>query len=129
MVVLANDTTTDALYEVVGSFSQNFPALVDLGATALWVPAPSTFMLTPAIAPGIRKVELDRLLQHTVDQFRVLGLDTSYTSTEYPTFLDAYISVSSSWNVSDYNLGGRLIPRDVVANQTDAVVRALKYIS
>ncbi|KAF2468315.1 FAD-binding domain-containing protein [Lindgomyces ingoldianus] len=129
MTVLKNETNADALYEGIGTFLQNLLSLVNSGATAVWVAAPFGFMLTPAMAPGIHQSELDEILKPTLDKFHQLGLETSYSSREHTTFLTAYNSLTESWNVSNYNVGGRLIPRELVANNTAAITRVIRNIS
>lgn len=127
--VLNNGTNTDALYEAVGTFFETLPSLVDENIYLVWVAAPFGFMLMPAIAPGLHQKELDQLLQPFIDKLNVLGLDYQYSSYEKPTFLENYKSQTSSWNVSDYNLGGRLIPRSVVKDTPAQFLEAVRFIS
>ncbi|KAI8935077.1 hypothetical protein NX059_007672 [Plenodomus lindquistii] len=127
--VFNNGNNTDALYNAVGTFLQQLPNLVDAGVFAVWVAAPFGFMLMPAIAPDIHQDGLDKLIKPFIDKLTELGLDYQYSSYEKPTFLSNYNAQTASWNVSDYNLGGRLIPRSLVENDPDAVLRAVRAIS
>jgi hypothetical protein len=127
--VLNNGTNTDALYEAVGTFLESLPDIVDSGVYAVWVAAPFGFMLMPAIAPDLHKEELDELIQPFIDKLIELGLEYQYRSYEKPTFLSNYNAQTSSWNVSDYNLGGRLIPRSVVEDDTEKFLDAIRFIS
>ncbi|KAK7756272.1 hypothetical protein SLS62_001868 [Diatrype stigma] len=82
-----------------------------------------------AYAPELHRDEVDELLQPTLKKMDELGLEYQYSSSEYPTFLSAYTSLTSSWNVSDYNIGGRLIPRSLVSNNLNGLVEAIRYIT
>jgi len=127
--ILKNGTNEKALWEAVGTFLRTLPSLVDAGAFVVWVAAPFGFMLMPAIAPDLHQEELDSLLKPFTNKLTELGLDYQYTSYEKPTFLSNYNSQTVSWNVSDYTLGGRLIPRSLVEDDTEALVDAIRFIS
>jgi hypothetical protein len=126
--VLDNGTNTDTIYKAIGSFLTLLPNIVDAGIYALWVVNPAGFFLMPAFAPTLRKAELDKILKPTLDAMDSFKLGYQYSSSENPTFLSAYKSLTSSWNVSDYNTGGRLISRDVAKNNKDALVKAIRHI-
>ncbi|KAI1877748.1 hypothetical protein JX265_003756 [Neoarthrinium moseri] len=132
LTVLNNGANADALYSAIGSFiKETLPPLVDAGAFVVWVVAPFGFMVTPAIAPGLTSAQLDEFLQPTIDTLNSAGLEFQYASEQSPTFLERYhtITKATSWNVSDYNLGGRLISRSVAVNDTDNLVEAIRHIS
>ncbi|KAI1185038.1 hypothetical protein F5B17DRAFT_446427 [Nemania serpens] len=132
MMILNDGTNADSLYSAIGTFIRDaLPGLVDAGAFVVWVAAPFGFMLTPVIAPGVAVADVDRLLQPLTARLDDRGLAYQYSSTQYPTFLSSYevLQKTGSWNVSDYNLGSRLIPRDLVTQNTEAVVEAIRYIS
>ncbi|KAI1819121.1 FAD/FMN-containing isoamyl alcohol oxidase MreA [Xylaria intraflava] len=131
-VILAvndNGTNTDTIYTFLGGFlTGTIPNLVDAGVYALFTLTPVGFEMTPAFAPGMHKDELDSLLQPALKDLESLGLEYEYSLSENTTFLAAYESLPAQWNVSDYNTGGRLIGRDVVFNQTDELVAAIRNI-
>ncbi|KAI0896946.1 FAD-binding domain-containing protein [Annulohypoxylon nitens] len=128
LTALDNGTNTDTIYKSIKTFLTTLPSLVDAGIFALWVVSPSGFSLMPAFAPGLHKNDLDKLLQPVIDDMNQLGLNYTYSSTENDTFLSTYDALPTKWNVSDYNSGGRLIPRDLVTNNTDALLKAIREI-
>ncbi|KAI0179156.1 FAD binding domain-containing protein [Hypoxylon sp. FL1284] len=131
-LTLMNDgSNTDAIYSALGTFLQSLPSLVDAGAWVVWVAAPFGFMITPAFVSDVHQAELDALLKPTRDKMDQLQLQYQYSSSEYPGFLPAYQSLGTVWNVSDYNAGGRLIPRSLVEDDagTEALVGAIKYVT
>ncbi|GAP85609.1 putative FAD FMN-containing isoamyl alcohol oxidase [Rosellinia necatrix] len=129
--ITINDTgtNTDRIYEFLGSFlTGTVPGLVDAGVYALFSLTPLGFAMTPAFAPGMHQAELDLLIQPAIDAMQSLNLEYEYSSAEAASFLAAYQSLPAQWNVSDYNTGGRLVSRDVVLSQTDALVQAIRDI-
>ncbi|RYO96188.1 hypothetical protein DL765_011669 [Monosporascus sp. GIB2] len=107
--------------------------LVDAGAWVVWVAAPFGFMITPAMVAGLRPAELDVLFETTLNKMDQLGLQYQYSSAEHPNFLSSYshITSTSTLNVSDYNMGSRLIPRELVEDDIsiEALVGAIRYIT
>lgn len=59
------------------------------------------------------------------------NLCIAFTPTDYPTFQDAFYTLNPWQNISEVNLGGRLIPRSLVANDKSAaaLTQALKSIA
>lgn len=128
LTILNNGINADALYSAVGTFIKTLPSIVDMGIYLSWVVAPFGFMLMPAVGPGFQDSDLDNILQPTVDEIHRLGLDYQYSSTTHPNWLAAYGS-TGSWNVSNHNLGGRLIPRSLVENEPDELLKAIRHIA
>lgn len=132
LAVFNDGTNADAIYDSIGSFIQTtLPSLVDAGAFVVWIAGPFGFMISPAYAPDLTSAELDQLLLPTLQTFKDKGLQYQYSSAESPTFLDRYneLQKTASWNVSDYNLGGRLVSRHVAVNDTENLITAIRYIS
>ncbi|CAG9982815.1 unnamed protein product [Clonostachys byssicola] len=122
---------TDGIYSTLGTFLQSLPNLVDAGAWVVWIAAPFGFMISPAMVAGLHPAELDALLKPTLDRMDQLGLQYQYSSAEYPSFLESYRSLGTVWNVSDFNAGGRLIPRSLVEDDTSttSLVGAIRDIT
>ncbi|KAI0160811.1 FAD-binding domain-containing protein [Xylariaceae sp. FL1272] len=130
--VLNNGANTDSIYAALVPFIRDtLPALVDAGAYVVWILAPFGFMISPATAPGVAQAQLDSLLKPLLTNLNALSLQHEYASAQYPTFLQTYTAQQTtlSWNVSDYNVAGRLIPREAALRNTEALVDALRYIS
>jgi len=55
----------------------------------------------------------------------------AYFIGEFPAFLDAYRAMVPANNITEFNLGGRLIPRSLVetANSASSLMRALRSIT
>lgn len=48
---------------------------------------------------------------------------------EYPSYLDSYVAMTPLSNTTNFQLGGRLIPRSVVEQNTGGLTSALRYIN
>ncbi|KAK8023735.1 FAD-linked oxidoreductase patO [Apiospora rasikravindrae] len=132
MMVANTGDNADALYSAIGGFIQKaLPGLVDAGAFVVWIAAPFGFMVSPAVAPGLTSAELDKLMQPMVDILKEAGLEYQYSSAQHKNFLASFefYSQGTSWNVSDYNVGGRLIARALALERTDELVEAVRHIS
>lgn len=132
MSVANTGDNADALYAAIGGWVQKaLPGLVDAGAFVSWIAAPFGFTVSPAVAPGLTAAELDALMQPMRDLLAAAGLNYTYASAQHRTFLASYQAYqrAASWNVSDYNLGGRLLPRALARGRPDALVAAIRHIS
>ncbi|KAI1354026.1 hypothetical protein F5Y01DRAFT_302953 [Xylaria sp. FL0043] len=130
--ILNNGSNLDNLYSAITTFIRDtLPGLVDAGAFVIWIAAPFGFMVSPAIAPGLALADLDDLFRPFIIRLSDMGLEHQYSQTQYSTFLESYKALQRilSWNVSDYNIGSRLIPRDVATQNTEALVEAIRRIS
>lgn len=129
--VFNDGNNTDAIYSAMGTFLQSLPSLVDAGAWVVFVAAPFGFLVMPAMVADLKASELDTYFQSTRERMDQLGLQHQYQSADYPGFLQSYQSMTSTWNVSDFNIGGRLIPRELVKDQesTDSLVKAIRAIT
>lgn len=53
----------------------------------------------------------------------------AYSTTQYPTYFDAYKGATPSQNVIEFQIGNRLIPRSVVSSNPDGLVTAVLNIA
>ncbi|KAI1826932.1 FAD-binding domain-containing protein [Xylaria intraflava] len=132
MTIFNNGTNMDLVYSALSTFIRDtLPAMVDAGIYVVWIAAPFGFMIFPAVAPGIASDKLDGFMQPFIGRLGDIGLEYQYASSQHPTYMATYEALQpvSSWNVSDYNLGSRFIPRKVATQDTEALVEAVQYIS
>jgi hypothetical protein len=120
----------DAFYASLGTFLEALPALVDAGAWAVYVDTPGAFLVSPVMVAGLSPQKLDGYLKPFTDKLTANGVTFIYSSDQYPNFLAAYQSMKLSWNVANDNLGGRLMPREVLNTKqsTQAVVDAIRHV-
>ncbi|KAL7930102.1 hypothetical protein V8C35DRAFT_283682 [Trichoderma chlorosporum] len=118
--------TDDAFYAAVSNFLTTLPSIVDSGASAIFLLAPGLFLVQPVNAPGVTKAQLQTLMNPTLNYLASNGIAYDFNIDQFPTFLDSLNAYNPPPNVTEYNIGGRLIPRTLfttaagAANVTDA---------
>ncbi|KAK7756331.1 hypothetical protein SLS62_001557 [Diatrype stigma] len=122
----------DAFYGAVGTFLMSLPALADAGSWSNWQLAQGFFNLQPVFAPGLDKAGLQSLLDPVLDALSASGVTyvAGYEIYEYDTFYEGFANLNPVYNISEYNFGGRLIPRSLVetSSSTSTLIDALKFI-
>lgn len=127
--VLDTGANTDAIYTAFKTFiTTQLPQLVDAGVYILWILNPTGFFIQARFAFGLHKQGLDNLLQPTLSTLSNTELAYDYSSFETPTFLSTFETAPGTWNVSDFNTGGRLIPRWLLHSNPDGLVAALRNV-
>lgn len=61
----------------------------------------------------------------------LICLMTDFHIDQFPTFLDSFNAYNPPPNVTEYNIGGRLIPRTLLTSQSSAtsLVNAYRFIN
>ncbi|KAL9074828.1 MAG: hypothetical protein Q9161_001966 [Pseudevernia consocians] len=122
--------STDTFYAALTAWHENLPKLVDAGAMTVYYVTSEAFVLTPFTGPGIPASKAKDLLQPFIDALHRLGISYNMTGpTDFPTYLDEYNTFQLPLEVSVAQYGGRLIPRSVVENNTDALTAAIRTIN
>ncbi|KAL0941910.1 FAD binding domain protein [Colletotrichum truncatum] len=119
--------TDEVFYGAVKSYLKTLPSIVDAGAVSIWLLTPGMFLMQPTTAPGLKKEELQALLQPTLDALDAAGItygyiltETDYHINQYSTYLDSYNDMNPEPAVTEFNVGGRLMPRSLVATDASA---------
>ena len=121
---------TETFYEAVTAWHENLPRLVERGAMTVYYISSAAFTLTPFTGPGISAAEAKELLQPFLDALHRLGIQYIMTGpTDFPTYLDEYNTFQLPLEVSTAQYGGRLIPREVVETNNDALTAAIRTIN
>ncbi|KAL9027762.1 MAG: hypothetical protein Q9196_003766, partial [Gyalolechia fulgens] len=118
----------DRFWGVVETFHRSLPSLVDAGAFVAFVLTAESFMLMPVQGPGIPLARLRQLLSPTLTELDRGRIRYDFNIGEFPTYYDSYNSFKTPWNVSQHQLGGRLIPRSLVQQNVSALVEAERKI-
>lgn len=142
---------TDKFWTVLQTFLRNLPALLDAEVTVYWMVIPgNTFSMPQTYWPGGTAQELEKLLQPTLTALNQSGIShgriscpersewfhmtdsiAAFATHEYPAFQDAYNTMNPDMRITEMNIGGRLIPRSLVASEGSAatLVSAIRNIS
>ncbi|KAK2051931.1 FAD binding domain-containing protein [Colletotrichum caudatum] len=116
----ASGISEDAFYGVVKTYLKSLPAIVDAGAVSIWLLGGGAFLMQPTTLPNKTKEELQTLIQPTLDALDAACIEYDYHINQYNTFLDSYNDMNPEPAVTEYNIGGRLMPRSLVADDASA---------
>lgn len=120
----------ETFYAAVTAWHETLPRLVDKGAMTVYYITSAAFILTPFTGPGIPASEAKELLQPFLDALHKLGIEYNMTGpTDFPTYLDEFNTFQLPLEVGTAQYGGRLIPRSVVENKSDALTAAIRTIN
>lgn len=115
----ASNTTTamDTFYDGVDAFHGSLLSLSDAGAVAIWYVTQGQFSSPTIFGSGLDRKELDMLMSSALGKLDHLGIKYVYTSQQHASFVEGFLA-QPPVNVSNLNIGGRLIPRGLVENNT-----------
>lgn len=118
----------DVYWDVIKTFISVLPKVLDSGAVSIWLASPDMFAMAPTTAPGITKPELESMFQPVIDKLDSNKIKYTYNTVEYPTYLDSYKAQNQPYNISEYNMGGRLIQRSTVEQKNDGLIAGIREI-
>lgn len=143
----------DTFFGAVETYLKTLPSLVDAGAVSIWLLTTEMFLMQPTTAPGMTKQKLQELLKPALKNLNQSGMPYGKYPTsplglmglsqllklthvidlfigEFPTYLDSYQAMNPPPNVTEFNIGGRLLPRSLVESNSSAaaLTNALRFI-
>lgn len=102
--------------------------MVDSGLQIVWTIAPRFFLVSPVTGLDVPQATIDILFSKTLATLEAAEIPYKYASTVSTSFLTYYESAGFGANVSNYNIGGRLIPRSVMQNSSDSFFSVFKQL-
>ncbi|KAL4941180.1 hypothetical protein BDV06DRAFT_223336 [Aspergillus oleicola] len=125
-------TGDDRFWEVVRMFLVHTLPLLDAGGTALWIVLPGatapnslTFLSEAITLPGGEKDKLQSYLASTLLLLQRYNMAYDYSINNFPTY---HASITTAVNISEYNIGGRLISRSTVQSDLDSFISSMQAI-
>ncbi|KAI2780737.1 FAD binding domain-containing protein [Daldinia loculata] len=123
------ETTSEAFWDSFTVFLGSLTKITDAGAVCIWMLSNASFAIQSVTAPNLDSKQLTALLQPTIDQLERVKLPYQYAVKDFPNFLDSFHSMSADPNVTQANIGGRLIPRSLLSNDSVATLTdALRFV-
>ena len=129
----SDSISKDTYWKAIAAWQTQLPAIIDAGATAIYIMTPATFQIAPVTAPGKSAAEVIAMLDPFTKKLTELGITFTHNVTYETTFLAHY---SKYFGPLPYGgltttqlLGGRLVPRSVVENNNDALTAAMRDIT
>jgi hypothetical protein len=159
LTFLNTGVTQETFYGVVETFVTTLPSILDAGGVSIWMLLNTTFLMTPTTIPGGTKQQLQSLLDPVIKELEANNMTYSmfdisavlekekkdeakgvyqempanrilvYNIDEFSTYYDAYQTMNPPSNVTEYQLGGRLIPRSIVESNSSALVAAMQNVN
>ncbi|KAK6860497.1 hypothetical protein PG995_004133 [Apiospora arundinis] len=88
-------------------------------------------IVAPVVGPELGAPELETLLKPTLEFLNKSGISYEYRLEQFDSFLKTYDTMFSYNNITEYNLGGRLIPKFLVETNSSAaaLIDAIRYIN
>ncbi|KAJ5899376.1 FAD-linked oxidoreductase sor8 [Penicillium taxi] len=123
------DVEPDIFWQAVQTFVLGILPLIDAGATAIWTISGSIFSVTPIALPGGTYQQLHDGLASTIAFLDQYNVSYTYNVTQFSTFWDSYTAMNPHSNVTEAQIGGRLMPRSTVEQSTSALISALRNIA
>ncbi|KAJ5456356.1 hypothetical protein N7530_011630 [Penicillium desertorum] len=104
----------DTFFGAVAMFVSVLPSIGDAGGTSIWWLTNTTLSTTPTTIPGGTATLFDSLYRPLIAFLEQNKIQYTYYVNDFPTYYDAYQTMSPPINITDQLPGGRLIPRSVV---------------
>ncbi|KAJ4371945.1 hypothetical protein N0V85_009078, partial [Neurospora sp. IMI 360204] len=104
----------------VQAWLEGLPGIVDIGAGVIWFLLKDVLAVSPAMAPGVKASELKEAFEPVMEKLDGLGIAYASSFTDFPSFHDFVAAMVAQQNVTDANMGGRLIPRSLVTEKEGA---------
>ncbi|KAL8893389.1 MAG: hypothetical protein Q9192_005317 [Flavoplaca navasiana] len=118
----------DGFWRVVAIFQESLPALVDMGAYVSFYLSNESFAIAPIQGPGIPKTQMEQALNGTTSGLERENIRYNLSIAEFSSFYDSHRSFDVPVNVSQLQIGGRLIPRSLVQNNISTLIQAQRSI-
>ncbi|KAJ2977104.1 hypothetical protein NUW58_g7913 [Xylaria curta] len=120
----------DTFYSAISSFLPLLSSLSDRGAVGIWLLSNGVFIVQQLSAPGMDRHQLQTLLQPGLDLLARVGILYEVHIESFPSYFDGYHRLSAEPNITEYSIGGRLIPRSLLSSDNSAapLVDALRFI-
>ncbi|XDG05843.1 hypothetical protein ABKA04_005458 [Annulohypoxylon sp. FPYF3050] len=118
----------DVFYAGVSKYISNLPSILDAGATATWLMSNESFSLGPGVGFGMNKAEFDSLFQPILEALGQLNITYNYTLLEFPSFWEMFQTMGPFTEVGVFQIGARLIPRDVFSGRPNELTAAMREI-
>lgn len=129
----SSNTSKDTYWNAIAAWQSQLPAIVDAGATAIYIMTPATFEIAAITAPGKSAAEVTTMLEPYTKQLTNLGIKFTSNATYETTFLAHYTKYLGPLpygpDPTAQLLGGRLVPRSVVENNNSALIAAMRDIT
>ncbi|KAF5020018.1 hypothetical protein F66182_7954 [Fusarium sp. NRRL 66182] len=133
-LALPAGTDREAFYAAVSKFHELLPAMIDQGPTVVYYVTGAVLQINPiTLVNSTGEYVRDKVLAPFTAYLAEKGLRhaVSYTTLSYRDHYDTYMGPLPNGHieVAAFQFGGRLIPRDVVENDTAAFSKVIRDLT
>lgn len=129
----AKGTSKEAYWKAIAAWHTQLPALVDSGATAVYLITADGFLITPITAPDKSADEVAKMLDPFTKILTSLNITYTVNTTSESTYLAHFVKYFGPVPYSSYAtaqlLGGRLVPRRVIERNNEGLTQAFREIT
>ena len=130
----ASGITTDTFFQAVSEFHSLLPAMIDSGATVIYQMTNAIFLISPFTAFNQTKEEVKNTLTPFLSALTDLNITYKATYTEFDSYYQHYSTYMGplpygNLGVSEYQYGGRLIPRATLEQNSTAMGDVLRSLT
>ena len=129
----AKGTSKEAYWKAIAAWHTQLPALVDSGATAVYLITADGFLITPITAPDKSADEVAKMLDPFTKTLTSLNITYTVNTTSESTYLAHFVKYFSPVPYSSYAtaqlLGGRLVPRRMIERNNEGLTQAFREIT
>ncbi|KAJ9406162.1 CAZyme family AA7 [Paecilomyces variotii] len=118
----------DTFLEAVQTFVTSLNPILDAGGVSIWLLTNSSFSTTPTTLPGGTKAELQNLLSPSLKALEKSNITYTYFIDEFSTYYESYQVMNPVANITEAQMGGRLIPRSLIDSNAEALTTAFRRI-
>ncbi|KAJ5607773.1 hypothetical protein N7537_004392 [Penicillium hordei] len=118
----------DKFFAAVSMFISILPSIADTGGASVWWLTNNTLSTTPTTIPGGTATIFNSLFAPLIAFLEQNDIQYTYYVDDFPTYHDAYQTMSPPDNITDQLAGGRLIPRSVVEENLADLTTVLRNI-
>ncbi|KAJ0133634.1 Uncharacterized protein HZ326_23303 [Fusarium oxysporum f. sp. albedinis] len=133
-LALPAGTDKEAFYAAVSKFHELLPAMIDHGPTVVYYVTGAVLQIKPiTLVNSTGEYVRDKILAPFTAYLAEAGLRhaVSYTTLRYRDHYDTYMGPLPDGHIkaAAFQFGGRLIPRDVVENDTDSFNKVIRDLT
>ncbi|KAJ6113991.1 FAD-binding type 2 [Penicillium sp. IBT 18751x] len=130
----AANISTDTFFQAVAEFHSLLPAMIDSGATVIYQMTDAIFLIDPFTAYNQTKEDVQKTLTPFLNALTALNITYTATYTQFDSYYDHYSTYMGplpygNLGVSEYQYGGRLLPRETLTQNATAMAAALRNIT
>ena len=115
----------DKTWDAINDWHKALPAIVDTGVMLVYVITNNTFSILGLCAPGSSAAEVSTILEPFTASLKSRSVPYSLNITEHPTYIEFinkyYGPLPYGFIAASNIIGGRLIPRCIVQDNTTSV--------